>query len=275
MKKEFKRLIRGVIPYHFSQLLTPNSPNLKYYRYIKEYGYARHLFNFRHEYNDLKIDLQKDEQKNLFYVVHKNTKRLYFRRDISAEKIKDMYKELLIEQDPRSAHRYINDLSEVKGKTFLDIGSAEGFSSLDIIEKVGKVYLFERDEQWIEALQATFEPWKEKVQIIRKYISDNNENNNQTLDDFFKNKPKDHLFIKMDIEGEERKALNGGKTLFKESKALYFALSTYHKNDDATVISNFLNQFNCVYTNQMGFFRHKLRSVILKGHKLSAGIGSR
>lgn len=268
MKKEFKRIVRGVIPYYFAMSFTPHSPRIKYYRYIKEHGYARHLYNFRHEYNDLTIDVQKDEKRDLLFVVH-HDKRLYFRRNITVAKIKRMYRELLIEQDIRSPHHYIDDIDEIKGKIFLDIGSAEGFSSLDAIEEIQKAYLFERDEQWIEALNATFEPWKEKVQIIRKYISDYNDNDHQTLDDFFKDKPKDDLFLKMDIEGEECKALSGSHILFKESNALHFAICTYHKKDDEAIISNFLDQFNCEYANQKGFFNYKLRSVLLKSQRMN------
>lgn len=264
MKKEVKRILRGVIPYYFSRIFNPNSSNIIYYKYIQKYGYARHLFDFRHEYDNLKIDIEI--QNNLHFVIH-NNKRLYFRKGLSKIKIEKMYIELLIEQDIRSAHHYFDDRNEVKGKTFLDIGSAEGFSSLDIIEEVDRIYLFEQDERWIEALNATFEPWKEKVQIVKKYISDFNDNEHQTLDDFFMNKSKENLFLKMDIEGEERKALNGSKTLFKESRNLSFAISTYHENDDEKIISDFLNQFNCEFINQKGFFRNKLRSVVLRGKK--------
>lgn len=44
-----------------------------------------------------------------------------------------------------------------------DIGSAEGNFSLSNIENVKKVYLFESDKEWIEALEATFRPWRDKV----------------------------------------------------------------------------------------------------------------
>jgi len=268
IKKETKRILRGVIPYYFSKIFNPKSPNIPYYKYIREYGYARHLFDFRHEYNDYKIDIEKDIHKDLYFVLHKG-RRLYFRKDIPLMKMEKMYLELLIEQDNRSAHHYFDHMDEVKGRTFLDIGSAEGFSSLDVIEEVEKVYLFEQDERWIEALNATFEPWQEKVQIIKKYISDFNDKDHQTLDDFFMDKSKNNLFLKMDIEGEERKALKGSKMLFNESHDLHFAICTYHENDDEKVISKLLNQFNCNFINQKGFFRHKLRSVVLRGKKIT------
>ena len=82
-------------------------------------------------------------------------------------------------------------------------GCAEGYSSLEIIEEAKHVYLFEQDEQWLEAIRATFEPWQDKVTIVQKYVSDHNSSREQTLDDFFNNQTNEHLFLKMDIEGAE------------------------------------------------------------------------
>ena len=48
-----------------------------------------------------------------------------------------------------------------------------------------------------------------------------------TLDAFFQDKDKEQLFIKMDIEGAERYALQGSKNLFQNCN-LQFALSLIH-----------------------------------------------
>lgn len=81
------------------------------------------------------------------------------------------YRGLLIEQDKRSAHRYVDSYEELKGKTLLDIGAAEAIFTLDTIEYMDHAYLFECDESWIEALEVTFAPYKEKITIVRKYVS--------------------------------------------------------------------------------------------------------
>lgn len=261
-----KELLYGIIPYYVTKVCIPHSPSLKYYKYIKDHKYSRHLYEFREEYNDLKIEVQLDEGKGLHYVL-KNSKRLYFRRGTPIDKIERNYRELLIEQDVRSAHNYFESVKELTGKTFVDIGCAEGFSSLDAIEEVNHVYLFEQDDLWIEALKATFAPWQDKVTIIQKYVSDHNSSTEQTLDDFFKEKDKNDLFLKMDIEGAERRALSGSKELFRNSKRLDFAICTYHEKDDEEVITAFLKQFGCIYSNQKGYFRHKVRSVVLRGCK--------
>ena len=153
------------------------------------------------------------------------------------------------------------------GKVFVDVGCAEGYSSLEIIDEAKHVYLFEQDEQWLEAIRATFEPWQDKVTIVQKYVSDHNSSREQTLDDFFNNQTDEHLFLKMDIEGAERHALAGCKNLFQNCQKLDFAICTYHLHDDEAVISAFLDKHNCTYTNQKGFFRHKIRSVVMRGSK--------
>ena len=86
-------------------------------------------------------------------------------------------------------------------------------------------------------------------------------------DTIVQDKPDEHLFIKMDIEGAERRALAGCEQLFRDCKKIDFAICTYHLHDDEEVISAFLDKHNCTYRNQKGFFRHKIRSVVLRGNK--------
>lgn len=261
-----KRLLYGMIPYYVSKVCCPLSSSLKYYKYIKDHKYSRHLYEFREEYDNLEIDIQMDRSRGLHYVL-KDGKRLYFRRGTLICKIERNYRELVIEQDKRSAHHYLKSVKEIAGKTFVDIGCAEGFSSLEVVEEAKHIYLFEQDELWIEALEATFSAWQDKITIVRKYVSDHNSPTEQTLDDFFKDKDRERLFLKMDIEGAERLALSGSKELFASSKQLEFAISTYHEEDDEELITGFLNQFGCIYDNQKGYFRHKIRSVVLRGYK--------
>ena len=245
----------------------PDSPYLKYYKYIRNHGYSRHLYEFKDEYLSMPVDVRKDENRNLYYVLKEDGKRLYFQRTTPPHKIQKYYRALMIEQDQRSAHHYFNNNKDVTGKVFVDVGCAEGYSSLEIIEEAKHVYLFEQNESWLEAIRATFEPWKDKVTIVQKYVSNRNSPKEQKLDDFFRDKPDEHLFIKMDIEGAERRALAGCEQLFRDCKKIDFAICTYHLHDDEEVISAFLDKHNCTYRNQKGFFRHKIRSVVLRGNK--------
>mgnify|MGYP000342371737 FL=1 len=75
-----------------------------------------------------------DNTNGLPYVFH-NGRKLYFKRDMLAF-TEVAYRGLLIEQDKRSAHRYVDSYEELKGKTLLDIGAVEAIFTLDTIEYI-------------------------------------------------------------------------------------------------------------------------------------------
>jgi hypothetical protein len=149
------------------------------------------------------------------------------------------YNWLLVEQDSLSPHCYETAEFHVsEGDVVIDAGAAEGNFALSVIEKVKKIYLFEVDKAWIAALEATFVPWKEKVVIVNKYISDNNKKNGIALDTFFGNEKID--FIKADIEGAEPQLLTGASTLLSRQTPMKITLCTYHRHNDAEVLNRML-----------------------------------
>lgn len=267
--KTLKKFIYGVIPYTFTKVFNPKSSKIKYYKYIKEHDYTRHVYDFAPSYINMRVKVMEDKEKELHYVLHEGNKKLYFPKDYSVEKIQNNYRNLIIEQHPEHPHHYIDTHTEIENKTILDIGAAEGIFSLSVIEKVNMVYLFECEPKWIRALEATFEPWKEKVIIIRKYISDTNSKNQQTLDTFFEDKPTDNLFLKMDIEGAECSALAGAGKLFTTATNLDFAICTYHRKNDVKEIAAFLDKYACTYHLREGYMyiKHHLRPGLLRGSK--------
>lgn len=266
--KNIKRTLYGTIPYVFLRIFHPSSSKLGYYKFLKDHEYSRYVYGFAREYTEMEIPVYTDCEKGLPYVMHAGRK-LYFPRTHSGPKVKNTYRALLIEQDTRHPHHYADSLNEFENKTLLDIGAAEGFTSLEAIEKVKGVYLFECDPGWLEALTATFEPWKEKVYIIRKFIGNRTQGDTLTLDEFMKDKPKNDLFLKMDIEGAECDALEGSKKLFATASGLDFAICTYHRRNDVKRISAFLNRFGCTYAPRPGYMyvKHRLRTAVLRGHR--------
>jgi hypothetical protein len=125
-----------------------------------------------------------------------------------------------------------------EGDVVVDAGVAEGNFALSVVEKVKKMYLFETDETWITTLEATFAPWKEKVVIVNKYVSDNDKENCITLDTFFGNEKID--FIKADIEGAEFQLLTGAKKILSRQIPMKIVLCTYHKHNDAEMFNRIL-----------------------------------
>jgi hypothetical protein len=95
------------------------------------------------------------------------------------------------------------------------------------------LYLFEGNPEWKNCLKATFEPYFDKTNIISKYVSDVSSDTAVTLDDYFHDKELN--FIKMDVEGFERRCLAGAKELLKRDNVRW-AVCVYHRLDDAEVI---------------------------------------
>jgi hypothetical protein len=186
------------------------------------------------------------------YVIHCD-KKLYFPKDTDKREVAENYKALLTEQDKKSAHRYVESYNRFTDKVLLDIGAAEGIISLEAIDKVKFVYLFECDPKWVETLEATFAPYKHKVEIIKKYVSDINDDTCLSLDTFLKDKSIDDLFIKMDIEGAELNALHGGSFVLKHAKNLDFSICLYHRAEDEFTIPEFLKSCGHEYVFSRGF----------------------
>ena len=142
-------------------------------------------------------------------------------------------------------NRELENFSDIKGYTLLDIGAAEGIISLEAIDYVEKAYLFECDEKRINALSATFADYTNKVSIVKKYVGEIDNEDNITLDTFLKENEIGKIFIKMDIEGSEIAALRGANSIFKNPDLLInFAICTYHTPTDADRIKSHLDKFN-------------------------------
>lgn len=194
-----------------------------------------------------KTPIMQDENNHLFYVMHKN-KRLYFKRSLKdKQSVAHYYRQLLCEQKPHSPHKYWSSFLGKGMKSIADIGAAEGFLALELADKADHIYLFECEKEWIEALEATFLPYKKKVVMINRFVSDEDTEEMVSLDNYFKDKAVD--FIKMDIEGAEMKALHGAKTLLKNGKTK-FAVCTYHCPEHAKqMLSLFQNNgYECEFS---------------------------
>ena len=246
------KLYKKWLSYKFYFLFNKPKTELEQAQYEwSKKGISMYPYLWEKEYLKINYEVFTDETNGLRYVWH-NNKKLYFKRSYDDYGM-GIYRSLLIEQDSRSAHKYVDNYEELKGKSLLDIGSAEGIFALDTIESVEHAYLFECEEEWIEALEATFAPWKDKVSIIRRYVNDFTDENNITIDDFISQNNIDNIFIKMDIEGFERKALAGSKKTFASDKNIEGAVCVYHLPDDIDFIKGYLVENNCKTTITKGY----------------------
>lgn len=194
------------------------------------------------------VDVFWDKDIKLYYV-NWHGRRMYWKKGVRPWIIRKSVHGLLQEQDERSPHKYVIDDS-IDGAYLADFGAAEGCFALDVIEHVKHVYLFECDERWIPALQATFAPWRDKITIVNKFIGDHVDEITTTIDVYFADKPLS--YIKADIEGAEVAMLRGGSKMLA-SKINTVNLCVYHRTMDNEIIQEMLNEYGFECHLRKGF----------------------
>lgn len=90
----------------------------------------------------------------------------------------------------------------------------------------------------METLRITFDPWKEKIVFVEKYLSDVNTSQCIILDNLIDQNISENYFIKMDIEGFEIQALKGAENLLSGKSHIKMDICTYHNFNDFNDISN-------------------------------------
>lgn len=213
-----------------------------------------HMVNlpYTKEYDPGKVEVLQDN--GLRYVMLEG-KRLYYPRIWRNAEIKFYHNLLLMEMDARSPHCYLTDDFKVReGSILIDLGGAEGFFALLNIEQAKHAYVFECDPLWEEPLRKTFEPWKDKVSIIPKYIGERVTDTEITLDAFVKNEnlSGERLFIKCDIEGAEEAFLRGAKSSLG-SEDIDLAICLYHRADAEKNIREAVEKEGAEYEIAPGF----------------------
>ncbi len=221
-------------------------------RYLKRYCFTAVPYEFVRKYRHMKIEVYRDEDG--YPYVLRNGRKMFGIKEMSDSNYRDYYVGLLKEQDVRSPHCYINDKKRTPktGSCIADVGAAEGIFALDWVEDAQKIYLFECNPKWIASLKRTFEPWKEKVEIVEKYIGKDDDENKGiiSVDSFFADKKID--FIKADIEGMETDLLEGGEVTFN-TRIKQVCLCAYHNQDDETKIVKLLEQYGFKHEANPGF----------------------
>ena len=218
------------------------------------------VFPYKQINNVEEIESGFDNHYKLPYVLHKQ-KRLYFPKSYTIDFCVSMYRSYIGDEcllggkyREKQPHQYLTESFCVEeGDVLVDVGCAEALLSLDSIDKVRKVYLFEADPIWLPALKATFKDYSDKVILINKYVSDKDSNATITLKTALKDEYSSRLFIKMDIEGAELSVLKGSKDFFKNRSNVKLACCTYHKYMDEIEIPVLMEEMGYNYEFSDGY----------------------
>lgn len=231
------------------------------------------MFYFEEAIPEKKYEVYIDNDNGFPYVVFEN-KRMYLKKDypMILKNGKRYASDFWYEQDVNSPHLYESGKIVVKdGDILVDAGVCEGNFSLHNIDKVSKVYLIECDTDWMEALKLTFEPYKDKVVFCDKFLSDETTEEKITIDDLV-NEDENVGFLKMDIEGEEIKALKGAKRILREGLDIRMSICSYHKTGDKDGIIEILNKNNINTECSNGYMLFFDDDDLLKNPELRRGI---
>lgn len=198
--------------------------------------------NLKQKYDLKKTDfeVQRDPDCGLLYSWWKG-KKIYLKRSFSSEKqVQSYLNGIKKEQDMESAHCYSQRRYKfLADDIIVDGGGAEGFFALENVENVKKIYIIEGEEEWVEALNYTFKPYREKVEIIPKWLAGAKCENSITLEEL---EEKDEITVlKLDIEGAERQVLEGAFSVLKKDKRMIALICVYHRSTDAQNIKEYMD----------------------------------
>ena len=253
-----RRRFRNEILRYYEENPTADTDILAALDFIRHYGYAVIIpHRFIEEYGWRRLPAGKDKD-GFPYVMLLSGMRLYMPKHLSMRQAKIGVNLILMEQDRRSPHCYLTETFNVdENDIVVDVGSAEGCLSLEVVDRVKHVYLFEAEPEWTEPLKRTFAPWKDKVTVVRKFVTDHDGSDCIRLDSFFKSEGVTPTFVKMDVEGAEMAVLRGMQALLDAGAPMKIAACTYHLPEAHQEISAMLQSrgFTCETSRGVMFSR--------------------
>ena len=200
-----------------------------------------------------------DSECDLPYIYFKTDggdwRKMYFPRDRNffIHNGEKFVNGLMDEQLPTSPHLYIKGEHKVNaGDIVIDAGVCEGNFALRYVDICAKMYLFESDKNWFEPLSQTFKNYRDKVEIIPRFVSNVTDEKNITIDDALPDLRGENIFLKMDIEGAEPLALRGAKKILTNNR-VKASICSYHNADDLFMIKAILQSYGYRTSTSAGY----------------------
>lgn len=263
-KKDYQSLllIRNELRFNILMDYYKNNPNDEYkseLSYLSKIGTLKNI-----PYEQLKeisgVNVGFDKKVKLPYVMHGHD-RLFFPKNYSTEQAKSDYIKFIQSENilggnytKKAPHQYQSNAVFVKeGDTILDIGSAEALFALDNVYKAKRIYVFESNPIWWEPLKATFGKFKGKVVLINKTVSTIDSSQYVRIDTCLEGEEIQGLFIRMDIEGEEKNIIKENEKLLTRNIDIRISCASYHRHDDSYIIESALKNFGYKTENSEGY----------------------
>ena len=236
--------------------------------FLRENPLSMYPYDWIKEYENMTVECQQED--GWLYVIH-HEKKIFFPQKYTEGQVKQYYRFLIMEQDKRSPHFYGIKENILPQTVFVDVGAAEGLISLEIIEKVKEVYIFESDTAWVNALKKTFKEYENKVYIIEKFAGDVTAGKKICLCDVLLE--KNVYIIKIDVEGHEAEVLRGMHGINMEQGSCLM-ICCYHNQKDEEIITNYLKRQEMNYSFAEGYvlstwggdIRNRILDVVFVEH---------
>ena len=271
LRQRNRKIRNSILQYYKNHPSSDATVNecLQYLRRRTDAVYFPAPFRDKYRFRDVPLDFDADGTP---FSLLPDGNRLYFLPDAQPDRVRMAINNLRIEQDEASPHRYLTDeFTIVEDDILADVGCAEGILSLQYAEKAKHIYLFETEEVWIKVLEKTFAPWRDKVTIVKRFVSDQDKGDNIRLDTFFRQEGVRPTFVKLDVEGGELAALRGMEGLFVQHYPIKIAACCYHYQGEYDDLKAFASQHDFRHETSTGwmlfglydepqppFFRHGL-----------------
>lgn len=247
-RREMLWLLRTDILEYYSNRETTNEEN-KVLDWLRENPVQMYPYEFTKKYVNHIADIFDDSVGHHF-IIHKG-KKLFFPDSFLLSQINDYYYFLLMEQDLNSPHAYFNENFVInKEATFVDVGAAEGLITLEYMDCVPRGIVIEYDTEWLNALNNTFQLYKNKISIIPKLCSNDSGIGKIMLKDVLED--GGIYTIKIDVEGMEMEVLEGLKGVCLKAGS-QLLICAYHTQVAEKEICTFLDFNNISYSHSDGF----------------------
>lgn len=239
----------------FEEILNCAEPRFKdEIEYCRRHG-RLDVFPYEKIRNFPKVEVYFDAEKQLPYVLH-DGKRLYYPAQWGKGSITFSYTNAVAVEGilgdgclEKAPHNYLDARFPVKeGAVVCDFGAAEGLLGLHFAEQSSRLLIGECDEKWQAPLRATFEPWKQKTIIVSGALGMGSQASGEgemqlLLENEAANISNAPFFIKFDIEGAERFAIQEAAFFFQHHPDVTVACAAYHRQDDGMFLEKLFRRW--------------------------------